>query len=659
MRSRSWVVVLSVIALGVCAFSVARVRAVRRVGMSSARISEPELHKVTPDMLETAGRRVRTAAPPFRLADAQGITRDLAELRRSGPVVLIFIKDGCPCSASAAPYFNELHDRYKGGLRLLGVIDGDAEVARRWGTANGVVFPILPDPRLHIAEAYGATNSAFVALIDPEGDVEELWPGYSATMLQDLNRRASAMARLPMEPGHGRSPRRTLFGMSLPPFVPFALSNSPQGRLRCSRVEWESTRVAEPPPGRMRACTIEFRASGIYGSFGVAGRSGFVYRRSGARSGRCRGCFPGKTFFPYARERHDLGSVRRKPSRRSYLPKVEALEALRLLDAAPAALGLIVPPPASLVAPNPVPAGPNHDTWDAALQQTQLVDLLASPRTAIADDPALVASGLSQLDRYLGRCWSRAGIAPQAYDDCTQAVYTSLLQAWGRGPFDELLAEVGDTGIRVALSRDTPEGPEFFRAIDTVKKRSQREKTFTSLDAGTDVANADGASSSWRSALEEAIARNLSPREANLEKLTLQARPRRIALQWGVALEDRATRRRADPEVLREVLVAELADWKRRGAGSGVKSLVGSTIPPGRRRARRRRGTPGGSSCMSNVSKIAAPPSTEKLSVDSAPSNTTQCPYSSGTSRHGHPAWVSDRKYSATGHRGPSSSIAK
>ena len=68
-------------------------------------------------------------------------------------------------------------------------------------------------------------------------------------------------------------------------------------------------------------------------------------------------------------------------------------------------------------------------------------------------DPALLASGLSQLDRYLSRTWSRAGVPQQSHDDCTQAVYTSLLQNWGRAPFDELLAEVGldDLGAHPAV----------------------------------------------------------------------------------------------------------------------------------------------------------------------------------------------------------------
>ena len=52
--------------------------------------------------------------------------------------------------------------------------DGDAGVANRWRTANRAPFPILPDPRLELAKGYGATNSAFVALIDPLGQIDEL-----------------------------------------------------------------------------------------------------------------------------------------------------------------------------------------------------------------------------------------------------------------------------------------------------------------------------------------------------------------------------------------------------------------------------------------------------------------------------------------------------
>ena len=118
---------------------------------------------------------------------------------KSGPVVLVFIKDGCPCSVSAEAYFNQLHAAYRGKIRFVGVIDGDPKTARKWGAIQGVPFPIVPDPKLDLMQSYGATNSAYVALIDRAGRIEEFWPGYSVSMLRDLNSKMSKLAHLETE----------------------------------------------------------------------------------------------------------------------------------------------------------------------------------------------------------------------------------------------------------------------------------------------------------------------------------------------------------------------------------------------------------------------------------------------------------------------------
>ncbi len=104
----------------------------------------------------------------------------------------------------------------------------------------------------------------------------------------------------------------------------------------------------------------------------------------------------------------------RKSKRRSYLPAVEALEALRLLSgsAAPALPGIVVEHEhlGGPIAPDD--RAVSDDAWDAALGQTRLVDLLAPTRGEA--DPRTVQSGLSQLDRYLSRAWYRAGIPPSS-----------------------------------------------------------------------------------------------------------------------------------------------------------------------------------------------------------------------------------------------------
>ncbi len=251
----------------------------------------------------------------------------------------------------------------------------------------------------------------------------------------------------------------------------------------------------------------------------------------------------------------------RRKTRRSYRPAVEALEALRLLSSlAPTPIDVAFDQ-GSISVPIGTPAAtPVSDrTWDAALVASELTDLLGPSRGQA--DALDVTSGLAQLDRYLARAWYRAGIAPQQHDDCTQAVYTSLLQGLGRDRFDQLLGDVGQSGIRVVLSRETAEGPDFFRAIDTVKKRAQRERSFQPLDGveSASISRPDGSQTDWKDSLQEAIVRSLSPREAALIQATLQGEtPAEIAEQWGIAPKTVSNEKTRALQKLREVLSSDL-----------------------------------------------------------------------------------------------------
>jgi DNA-binding NarL/FixJ family response regulator len=182
---------------------------------------------------------------------------------------------------------------------------------------------------------------------------------------------------------------------------------------------------------------------------------------------------------------------------------------------------------------------------------------VASPAPA-QPDPAAVTSGLNQLNKYLNRAWYRAGIPAQLHDDSSQAVYTTLLQNLGRQRFDALVGEVGNWGIRDVFSRETSEGISFFRAVDMVKKRAQREKSHQSLDT-VDVTSQrgdQGDGSALRAALEDAISQNLNPREAALIHDTLMGKtPAEIALQWGVAPKTISNEKSRVLQKLREALV--------------------------------------------------------------------------------------------------------
>ncbi len=267
--------------------------------------------------------------------------------------------------------------------------------------------------------------------------------------------------------------------------------------------------------------------------------------------------------------------VHERKGRRSYRPTVEALEALRLLSGAVQSLPeLAVERDLRTDLAPPLPENPGGDlAWDQALSEAHLADILGtsySPKIATLDSPTTITpvdqadaqAGIEQLNKYLSRAWYRAGIPVQMHDDCSQAVYVTLLQNLGRDRFDQMIGDIGRVGIRDVLSRETAEGPDFFRAIDTVKKRAQRERTFQSIDT-IDVSTSTGedARALWRGALQEAIDQSLTPREASLVYDTLMGKtPAEIANDWGVAPKTVSNEKTRVIQKLREALVSDLID---------------------------------------------------------------------------------------------------
>jgi RNA polymerase sigma factor (sigma-70 family) len=259
------------------------------------------------------------------------------------------------------------------------------------------------------------------------------------------------------------------------------------------------------------------------------------------------------------------GGEKKVRTQRRYRPTVEGLEAVRLLSGATQAHPLpalaaehdLLSEPARHTSPLGLDApSVSSATWDAALVQTELVEILstpgaslasstaaaplssaATPATTTTSDTLALTSGLSQLNRYMNRAWYRAGIPAQLHDDSSQGVYTALLQSLGRQRFDSLISDVGNSGVKQVFSRETSEGMAFFRAVDMMKKRAQRERLHQSLES-VDVHSASRGQDSGaarRDALQDAIKRTLSPREATLIQHTLMGMsPSEIADQWGV-----------------------------------------------------------------------------------------------------------------------------
>ncbi len=158
-------------------------------------IEGPPKHLVSPRMLQASEGMRDVAAPAFQAPATDQSVYDLKKLAEDGPVVLIFIKDGCPCSQAAQHFFNVLFYSFGKHAHFFGVFDGSVSKAKKWATQYQAQFPLVSDPDLRIVHEYKAENSAYVAVIAKGGTIEKLWPGYSVEMLADMAARSCAADR--------------------------------------------------------------------------------------------------------------------------------------------------------------------------------------------------------------------------------------------------------------------------------------------------------------------------------------------------------------------------------------------------------------------------------------------------------------------------------
>ena len=107
------------------------------------------------------------------------------------------------------------------------------------------------------------------------------------------------------------------------------------------------------------------------------------------------------------------------------------------------------------------PRNPRRHYVVAMLLGTALT-ALSAPAARAADAPETAIRAVNDLSRYCTVCWRNARLPPDCWGDCTQEVLSRLLESvptehWGR-----------------LLQGEGEERQEFLRAIDAVKKRTQR-----------------------------------------------------------------------------------------------------------------------------------------------------------------------------------------
>jgi RNA polymerase sigma factor (sigma-70 family) len=127
-----------------------------------------------------------------------------------------------------------------------------------------------------------------------------------------------------------------------------------------------------------------------------------------------------------------------------------------------------------------------------------------------ANEAAASPQAVGDIQRYCTACWRNARLPVDSWADCTQEVFARLLERLNLSDWGKTLQAEGD------------ERRELVRAIDAVKKRSQRGRKLTAF--GEELADyrfePDRELRDDREALTLAVREVLSPRQQRIVRLT-------------------------------------------------------------------------------------------------------------------------------------------
>jgi len=147
----------------------------------------------------------------------------------------------------------------------------------------------------------------------------------------------------------------------------------------------------------------------------------------------------------------------------------------------------------------------------AVVLGTALSTLGPSIATARADSPTDYRA-IADLSRYCTACWRNARLPADSWNDCTQEVLCRLLRTVPREGWPRVLSSEGD------------ERREFVRAIDAVKKRTQRSRHYSSQGMEQVADERDlrqRESKEQRAVVEKAALEALSERQQRIVRLSL------------------------------------------------------------------------------------------------------------------------------------------
>lgn len=102
------------------------------------------------------GLFINSKAPDFKLKDQSGLDINLKDLRKKGPVVILFYRGyWCPyCSRELKRFQDSLGMITDKGAQLIAITPEAGEGVTKTVEKTGAVFPILTDVDMKVAKAY-------------------------------------------------------------------------------------------------------------------------------------------------------------------------------------------------------------------------------------------------------------------------------------------------------------------------------------------------------------------------------------------------------------------------------------------------------------------------------------------------------------------------
>lgn len=162
--------------------------------------------------------------------------------------------------------------------------------------------------------------------------------------------------------------------------------------------------------------------------------------------------------------------------------------------------------------PDESPRRPRRHYVVAMLLGTALTAFGApASQAAVASETTVRA--VNDVSRYCTACWRNARIPADCWSDCTQDVLSRLLERIPTEHWDRLLKGEGE------------ERQEFLRAIDAVKKRTQRSLKRSCTLTGVVEDRRDGHErerADEREIVRRAATELLSPRQQRILQLSLE-----------------------------------------------------------------------------------------------------------------------------------------